>query len=42
MSNPWVMENNCVKYYPDQTRSKGVMAEHGFGYVCTVTLNLEI
>ena len=91
MTHPWVMDNNCVKYYPDPTWQWGVMARtrnlgmcalwpwpwrltlgqshdtplgHGqqlceilsrynmavrsycpdtdFGYVCTVTLTLEI
>ena len=26
MTHPWVMDNNCVKYYPDQTWQWGVMA----------------
>ena len=26
MTYPWVMDNNCVKYYPDQTSGNGVMA----------------
>ena len=26
MTHPWVMDNNCVKYYPDRTRGKEVMA----------------
>ena len=25
MTHPWVMNNNCVKYYPDRTREKEVM-----------------
>ena len=26
MTHPWVMDNNCVKLYPDQTREYEVMA----------------
>ena len=26
MTHPWVMDNNCVKYYPDPTLHFGVMA----------------
>ena len=26
MTHPWVMDNNCVKYYPDQTRGSEVIA----------------
>ena len=27
MTHPWVMDNNCVKYYPDQTSQWGGMAQ---------------
>ena len=27
MTHPWVMDNNCVKYYPDPTWSWGGMAQ---------------
>ena len=26
MTHPWVMDNNCVKYYPDWSREYEVMA----------------
>ena len=26
MTHPWVKDNKCVKYYPDQTSGYGVMA----------------
>ena len=42
MTHPWVMDNNCVKYYPDPAwamRSYGPNTD--FGYVFTVTLTLE-
>ena len=33
---PWVMDNNCVKYYPGPMWQRGVMApDTDFGYVCT-------
>ena len=28
MTHPWVMDNNCVKYYPDRTCGYKVMAGH--------------
>ena len=33
MTHPWVMDDNCVKYYPDQLGSEEVWPEHGF-WVC--------
>ena len=27
MTHPWVMDNNCVKYYPDRTSGNKVMAQ---------------
>ena len=30
MTRPWVMDNKCVKYYPDPTWQWGVMAGHIF------------
>ena len=27
MTHPWVMDNNCVKLYPDRTREYEVMAQ---------------
>ena len=27
MTHPWVMNNKCVKYYPDPTWQRGVMAQ---------------
>ena len=34
MTHPWVMDNNCVKYYPDQTWQWRVMARtHIFRYI---------
>ena len=41
--HPWVMDNNCVKYYQGQTWQWRVKARaHIFCYVCTLTLTLEI
>ena len=31
MTHPWVMDNNCVKYYPDPTLKWGVMARTRVG-----------
>ena len=43
MTHPWVMDNNCVKFYPDPTWQWRVMARtHLFCYVCTLTLTLEV
>ena len=43
MTHPWVMDNDCVKYYPDPTWQRWVMARTRiFWYVFTVTLTLEI
>ena len=28
MTHPWVMDNNCVKYYPDRASGYEVMAGH--------------
>ena len=34
----WVLENNCVKYYPDPSLHGGVIASTpSFGYIYTVT-----
>ena len=41
MTHLWVMENNFVKH-TDQHGSKELCPGHGFWYVCTVTLTLEI
>ena len=27
MTHPWVMDNNCVKLYPDRTREYKVIAQ---------------
>ena len=43
MTHPWVMDNNCVKYYPEPTWQWRVMTRtHIFCYVCTLTLTLEV
>ena len=43
MKYPLVMDNNCVKYYPDPTWQWVVMAQTGISsYVCTVTITSEI
>ena len=43
MTHPSVIDNNCVKYYPDPTWQWGSYGpDTDFGYVCTVTLTLEI
>ena len=44
MTHPWVMNNNCVKYYPDPTWQWGVMAWTRISStsMCTVSLTLEI
>ena len=38
LKHPSVIDNNCLKYYPDQTWQRGVIAR----YMCTMTLTLEI
>ena len=30
MTHPWVMDNNCVNYYPDRTRDYEVMVRTQF------------
>ena len=40
MTNPWVMDNNCVKYHPDPTWQWGVMARTRILDVCTLTLEI--
>ena len=43
MTHPLVMDNNCVKYYPDPTCQWRVMARTCiFCYVWTLTLTLEV
>ena len=43
MIHPWVMDNNCVKYYPDPTWQWRVMARTWIlKHVYTVTLTLKI
>ena len=44
MTHFWVKGNNCVKFYqiPIHFLYSSKESEHGFGFVCTVTLNLEI
>ena len=40
---PWVMDSNCVTYYPDPTWQWRVMARtHILCYVCPLTLTLEV
>ena len=34
MTNPWVIDNNCEKYYPDQISQWGVMAQTQFLGMC--------
>ena len=36
MTHPWVMENNCVKYYPDATWQWGVMARTRIFGICVL------
>ena len=36
MTHPWVMDNNCVKYYPDPTWQWGVMARTRILGMCAV------
>ena len=36
MTHPWVMDNNCVKYYPDPTWQWGVMAQTRILGMCAV------
>ena len=43
MTHPSVIDNKCVKYYPDPTWQWGVVcSDTGFRYICTVTLIFEI
>ena len=42
MTHPWVMDNNCVKYYLDPAWQWGVMVRTWILGMCTVTLNLGI
>ena len=34
MTQPWVIDNNCVKYYPDPTWQWGVMARTRISSIC--------
>ena len=36
MTHPWVMDNNCVKYYPDPTWQWGVMARTQISSICAL------
>ena len=36
MTHPWVMDNNCVKYYPDPTWQCGVMAQTRILGMCSL------
>ena len=36
MTHPWVMDNNCVKYYPDPTWQWGVMAWTRISSMCAL------
>ena len=36
MTRPWVMDNNCVKYYPDRTWQWGVMARTRIFGMCAL------
>ena len=36
MTHPWVMDNNCVKYYPDPTWQWGVMARTRISNMCAL------
>ena len=36
MTHPWVMDNNCVKYYPDPTWQWGVMARIRISSMCAL------
>ena len=36
MTLPWVMDNNCVKYYPHQTWQSGVMARTRISSICAL------
>ena len=42
MTHPWVMDNSCVKYYPDPTWQWGVIARTRILGMCSMTLTLEI
>ena len=36
MTHPWVMDNNCVKYYPESTWQWGVMARTPISSICAL------
>ena len=36
MTHPWVMDNNCVEYYPDPTWQWGVMARTRISSKCAL------
>ena len=36
MTHPWVMDNNCVKYYPDPTWQWGVIARTRISSICAL------
>ena len=36
LTHPWVMDNNCVKYYPDPTWQWGVMAPTRISSMCAL------
>ena len=36
MTHPWVMDNDCVKYYPDPTWQRGVMARTRILGMCSL------
>ena len=36
MTHPWVMDNNCVKYYPDPTWQWGVLARTRISSMCAL------
>ena len=38
MTYPWVIDNNCVKYHPDQTWQWGVMAQTHILGICALWL----
>ena len=42
MTHPWVMDNNCMKYYPNPTWLVSYGLDKELSDVCTVTLTLEI
>ena len=36
MTHPWVMDKNCVKYYPDLTWQRGIMAQTRIFGMCAL------